>query len=468
MAIFWRKIDSDTTLANQPYSAFLVCGLTQNINGYPKDLTSQATAVWQSATPTVWASYDAYTGTVVSYDVGMNASQVTLTLQYSTVTAAVAGLVQIKHIEGGGVVTVELTPTTSVDSLSVDFTFQQPLSGIQSFFVGFKSNKAAESRGSVNLRGGVENQIFADNIGSTYPFNLSVGGHEIYDLLVIDAASANGVPNPIADSRREYQIGYFRHFANNNLGYHGTFTIWPELEQGAAFLPTAPIDSLQMGAHLYELGALKLLAISCQTSVANSSLAPMPLAHDLTTPLASLISIQQRSANALRPSLVNNSQSAGFLNNRLLAGSAITFCFSPQYETEARVQIGFRAFAFNQAQPFSSEIRLRIFDFENNLLGEASTIPNQMFKRIQPQPSYIGASTASVIANGIAAGVPNWSMRDAMPYSDISKGQPIQLSYQQLTFKPFFENDSKGDGVYTVKIDAQIDLYVYNLFARFI
>lgn len=468
MAEIWRKIDSDTTLANQPYSAFLACGLTRNINGYPKDLASQATAVWQSATPTVWASYDAYTGTVVSYDVGMNASQVTITLQYSTVTAAVAGLVQIKHIEAGGLVTVEITPTTTVDSLSVDFTFQQPVSGIQSFFVGFKSNKAAESRGSVNLRGGVANQIFADNIGSTYPFNLLVGGHEIYDLLVIDEASANGVPNPIADSRREYQIGYFRHFPNNNLGYHGTFTIWPELEQGAAFLPTAPSGSLQMGADLYELGALKLLAISCQTSVANTSLAPMPLAHDLTTPLASLISIQQRSANALRPSLVNNSQSAGFLNNRLPAGSAISFCFSPQYETVARVQVGFRAFAYNQAQPFSSEIRLRIFDFENTLLAEAALIPNQMFKRIQPQPSYIGASTASIVANGIAAGVPNWSMRDAMPYADISKGQPIQITYSQLTFKPFFENESKGDGVYTVKIDAQIDLYVYNLFARFI
>ena len=468
MAEIWRKIDSDTTLANQPYSAFLACGLTRNINGYPKDLTSQATAVWQSATPTVWASYDAYTGTVVSYDVGMNASQVTITLQYSTVTAAVAGLVQIKHIEAGGLVTVELTPTTVPDSLSVDFTFQQPVSGIQSFFVGFKSNKAAELRGSVNLRGGVANQIFADKIGSQYPFNLSVGGHEIYDLLVIDAASANGIPNPIANSRREYQIGHFRHYANNSLGYHGTFTIWPELEQGSAFLPTAPFGSLQMGAHLYELGALKLLAISCQTSVANTSLAPMPLAHDLTTPLASLISIQQRSANALRPSLVNNSQSAGFLNNRLPSGVKITFCFSPQYETEARVQVGFRAFAFNAAQRFNTPIRLGIYDFENTLLGEISTIPNQMFKRIQPQPSYIGSSISSIVANGIAAGVPNWSMRDAMPYADISKGEAIQLTYQRLTFKPFFENASKGDGVYTVKIWADIDLYVYNLFARFI
>jgi len=468
MAEIWRKIDSDTTLANQPYSAFLACGLTRNINGYPKDLSKQATAVWQSATPTVWASYDAYTGTVISFDVGMNVSQVTFTLQYSTVTAAVAGLLQFKHIEAGGLVTVELTPTTTVDELSVEFTFQQPLSGIQSFFVGFKSDKAAESRGSVNLRGGVANQIFADNISSTYPFSLSVGGHEIYDLLVIDAASANGIPNPIADSRREYQICHFRHYANNSLGYYGTFTLWPELEQGAAFLPTAPFNSLQIGADLYELGALKLLAISCQTSVANTSLAPTPLAHELTTPLASLISIQQRSANALRPSLVNNSQSAGFLNQLLRAGDAITFCFSPQYETAARVQVGFRAFAFNQAQPFSAEVRLRIFDFEETLLGEAVTIPNQMFKRIQPQPSYIGASTASIVANGIAAGVPNWSMRDAMPYADISKGQAIQLSYGQLTFLPFFENSSKGDGVYTVKIDAQIDLYIYNLFARFL
>jgi len=468
MAEIWRKIDSDTAQANQPYSAFLACGLTRNINGYPKDLTRQATAVWQSATETVWASFDAYTGTVVSFDVGMNASQVTLTLQYATATNNVAGLVQIRHIEAGGMVTVELTPSTNVSALPVEFTFQQPLSGIQSFFVGFKSNKAVESRGSVNLRGGVANQIFADKVGSTYPFSLAVGGHEIYDLLVIDAASVNGVPNPIADSRREYQIGYFRHFANSSLGYDGTFTIWPELEQGAAFLPTAPDGSLQIGADLYELGALRLRAISCQVGVASISNAPTPLAHDLATPLASLVSIQQRSANALRASLVNNSQSAGFLNQLLPAGNQITFCFSPQYETTAQVQVGFRAFAYNAAQSFMGDLRLRIFDHDEVLLGEAAILPNQQFKRIQPQTNYVGASTASVVANGIAAGVPHWAMRDAMPYLDITKGRPFQLVYEPLTFLPFFANDSKGDGVYTVKIDSTIDLYIYNLFARFI
>ena len=74
----WFKLDDDLTQPDEPLSAFLGYGLTRNVNAYPSALRRLGTFAYPTtsagAAKVKWASYWEPRGTVLTVDVGINAT----------------------------------------------------------------------------------------------------------------------------------------------------------------------------------------------------------------------------------------------------------------------------------------------------------------------------------------------------------------------------------------------------------
>ena len=86
----WKKLDDELTDPNteEPLSAFLVRGLTRNVNDYSTALTRGGAFAFANDTILMqWASYDQPTGFVFTVDVGIAATQVQFDIVGNTKTA---------------------------------------------------------------------------------------------------------------------------------------------------------------------------------------------------------------------------------------------------------------------------------------------------------------------------------------------------------------------------------------------
>ena len=160
----WKKLDDELTepTTQEPLSAFLVRGLTRNVNDYSTALTRGGAFAFDNETlPLQWASYDQPTGFVFTVDVGVAATQVQFDIVGNTKSSRVGGTLVVRHLDTS---TQIFTPIAGDDSLqvrTVSFDFVTPTSGPQGFFIGWQSD-VGDNLGWVRLRGGVENQVFCD------------------------------------------------------------------------------------------------------------------------------------------------------------------------------------------------------------------------------------------------------------------------------------------------------------------
>ena len=462
----WKKLDDELTDPNtqEPLSAFLVRGLTRNVNGYSTALTRGGAFAFANDTILMqWASYDQPTGFVFTVDVGIAATQVQFDIGGNTKTATAGGTLVVRHLDSSTQIFTPIAADTSLQLYTVSFDFVSPTTGLQGFFIGWQSD-VGEDLGWVRVRGGVENQIFVDegNGAGHWPFPVGAGlGTETHLLLRIDQVTNSGNVQPSADARRDYQICYFRHFTGNNPD--GTFVIWPELDQTPAVLPTRYQSNLQILGHVFDLGCFNLWSVSATTTEVQVGNAALPNAYDQTTALGSVAQAPSNFLTPVMPSLSNIVSTPGLFGRILRDGDTLYFPFAVQNTADFGVQVNFRAFSINLTQNNfdTPDFTFDVLDSTGTPVGTQTVLLKQSVPRYTPQPGYGASPSTLVCANGVYGNADEWGMRDSMPVVEVMRPTPIAMRWASNTL-----NRVVSSAVYTGQITCSSDIYLYAFFSR--
>lgn len=463
----WKKLDDELTDPNteEPLSAFLVRGLTRNVNDYSTALTRGGAFAFANDTILMqWASYDQPTGFVFTVDVGIAATQVEFDIVGNTKTATAGGTLVVRHLDSSTQIFTPIAADQTLTLRTVSFDFVSPTTGLQGFFIGWQSD-VGEDLGFVRLRGGVENQIFVNegNGGTHWHFPVGAGlGTETHLLLRIDPVTNSGNVQPSGDARRDYQICYFRHFNGNP---QGTFVIWPELDQTPAVLPTRYDAGLQVLGHVFDLGCFNLWSVSATVTEVRVGNAVLPNAYDQTTALGSIAQAPSNFLTPVMPSLSNVVSTPGLFGRILRAGDPLYFTFAVQNTADFGVQVNFRAFSINIAQPNfdTPDFFFDVLDNTGNPIGTQVYLSKQSVPRYTPQPGYGASPSTLVCANGVSSVADEWGMRDSMPVVEVMRPTPIAMRWSSTSLDPVAVG---GGNVYTGAITCTCDIYIYAFFSR--
>ena len=464
----WKKLDDELTdpIGEQPLSAFLVRGLTRNVNDYSTALTRGGAFAFPNDTILMqWASYDQPTGFVFTVDVGIAATQVQFDIFGNTKTATAGGTLVVRHLDTSTQIFTHIAADTSLQLYTVSFDFVRPMSGLQGFFIGWQSD-VGEDLGWVRVRGGVENQIFVDegNGAGHWPFPVGAGlGTETHLLIRIDQVTNSGNVQPSGDARRDYQICYFRHFTGNNPD--GTFVIWPELDQTPAVLPLRYQSNLQILGSVFELGCFNLWSVAATTTEVRVGNAALPNAYDQATALNSVARSPSNFLTPAMPSLSNILSSPGRFGRVLRANDILYFTFAVQNDGDFGVQVNFRAFSINLAQPNfdTPDFTFDVLDNSGNPIGTQVYLSKQSVPRYTPQPGYGASASTLVCANGAYGNADEWGMRDSMPVVEVMRVAPISMRWAETRLPPVVAG---GSNVFTGQITCTSDIYIYAFFSR--
>jgi hypothetical protein len=468
----WFKLDDTLTQYDEPLSAFLGYGLTRNVNAYPSALRRLGTFAYPTtsagAAKVKWASYWEPRGTVLTVDVGINATDFVFNVFYKTTNAAIGGKLYLRHLDSGAQVQVVIAGTASATSVEIPFTTTQPLSGLQGFMVGFQSDVSEDGVGSVEIAGAVGNQVFCEPAGSAYPFTLATGYYEMYHLLKIDPAVTR--PAPRARSLLNYQVCAFRHNTNPNRPPHGVLLIWPEIEIQPAILPTSETagggDKIE--AAIYELGRLELFSITVEVVRALDQGLLAPLAYQQTTIINGLNNQINASMMELQPDAGSLLTSDGYLGCVLPAGEQATFAFFIQVtDSVQQLLVSFQCVTFNGDQTTSPDITFGVRDDLNTAIGSDITYTEVSVPRVSGQPTRSSRPDTTVYMNGVLAGDEQWGMRDAMLEREATKSTPVRFTWGPNDAGAFERGvDGSDDSVYYGRITATSDLYIFGFNCR--
>jgi hypothetical protein len=468
----WFKLDDTLTQYDEPLSAFLGYGLTRNVNAYPSALRRLGTFAYPTtsagAAKVKWASYWEPRGTVLTVDVGINATDFVFNVFYKTTNAAIGGKLYLRHLDSGAQVQVVIAGTASATSVEIPFTTTQPLSGLQGFMVGFQSDVSEDGVGSVEIAGAVGNQVFCEPAGSAYPFTLATGYYEMYHLLKIDPAVTR--PAPRARSLLNYQVCAFRHNTNPNRPPHGVLLIWPEIEIQPAILPTSETagggDKIE--AAIYELGRLELFSITVEVVRALDQGLLAPLAYQQTTIINGLNNQINASMMELQPDAGSLLTSDGYLGCVLPAGEQATFAFFIQVtDSVQQLLVSFQCVTFNGDQTTSPDITFGVRDDLNTAIGSDITYTEVSVPRVSGQPTRSSRPDTTVYMNGVLAGDEQWGMRDAMLEREATKSTPVRFTWgPNLAGEIERGVDGSADSVYYGVIVATSDLYIFGFNCR--
>jgi hypothetical protein len=239
--------------------------------------------------------------------------------------------------------------------------------------------------------------------------------------------------------------------------------IWPELDQTPAVLPTRYDAGLQVLGHVFELGCFQLWSVSATTTEVQVGNAGLPNAYDQTTALGSIAQAPSNFLTPVMPSLSNIVSTPGLFGRVLRAGDRLEFTFAVQNGADFGVQVNFRAFSINIAQPNfdTPTFYFDVLDSTGNPIGTQVLLEKQSVPRFVPQTAYGASSSSLVCANGVSSNADEWGMRDAMPVVEVMRPTPIAMRYPTTTFDKLATG-----GIYTGQITATSDLYIFAFFSR--
>lgn len=468
----WFKLDNDLTQPDQPLSAFLGYGLTRNVNAYPSALRRLGTFAYpttdEGAAKVKWASYWEPRGTVLTVDVGINATDFVFKVFYKTTNAALGGQLYVRHLDSGAQVQVPVGGSASPTTVEVPFTTTQPLSGLQGFMVGWQSDVSESTVGDVELAGAVGNQVFCEPAGAAYPFSLATGYYEMYHLLKLDTADLR--PAPAARALRNYQVCAFRHNISSERPPHGVLLIWPEIEIQPAVLPTESTTgggSKPTGG-IYELGRIELFSITVEVARALDQGLQKPYAYQQTTIINELNNQINASMMELQPDAGSLLTSGGYLGCVLPAYEEATFAFFVQtLDSVQQLHVSFQCVTYNGAQTSFPTINFGVRDYQNNTIGTDITYTEVSVPRFGAQRTRGREPGNTVYMNGVLAGDQNWGMRDAMLSREVTKSTPVRFTWGP-NLEGGIAQGSNGttDAVYYGTITANTDLYIFGFNCR--
>ena len=204
-------------------------------------------------------------------------------------------------------------------------------------------------------------------------------------------------------------------------------------------------------------------ATTTEVQVGNAGL---PNAYDQTTALGSIAQAPSNFLTPVMPSLSNIVSTPGLFGRVLRAGDPLQFTFAVQNSADFGVQVNFRAFSINIAQPNfdTPTFYFDVLDNIGNPIGSQVLLEKQSVPRFVPQTAYGASSSSLVCANGVSSVADEWGMRDAMPVVEVMRPTPIAMRWQPGADLGFVALG--GDGVYTGQITATSDLYIFAFFSR--
>ena len=468
----WFKLDDDLTQPDEPLSAFLGYGLTRNVNAYPSALRRLGTFAYpttdEGAAKVKWASYWEPRGTVLTVDVGINATDFVFKVFYKTTNAALGGQLYVRHLDSGAQVQVAIAGSASPTSVEVPFTTTQPLSGLQGFMVGWQSNVSESTVGDVELAGAVGNQVFCEPAGSAYPFTLATGYYEMYHLLKLDTGDLR--PAPAARALRNYQVCAFRHNINSERPPHGVLLIWPEIEIQPAVLPTESTTgggSKPTGG-IYELGRIELFSITVEVARALDQGLQKPYAYQQTTIINELNNQINASMMELQPDAGSLLTSGGYLGCVLPAYEEATFAFFVQtLDSVQQLHVSFQCVTYNGEQTSFPDINFGVRDYQGSEVGKDITYTEVSVPRFGAQRTRGREPSNTVYMNGVLAGDQNWGMRDAIMSREVTKSTPVRFTWGPNSEGEIAQAiDGATDAVYYGTITANTDLYNFGFNCR--
>ena len=468
----WFKLDDDLTQPDEPLSAFLGYGLTRNVNAYPSELRRLGTFAYpttgEGAAKVKWASYWEPRGTVLTVDVGINATDFVFKVFYKTTNAAIGGKLYVRHLDSGAQVQVAIAGSAATTSVEVPFTTTQPLSGLQGFMVGWQSDVSESKVGDVELAGAVGNQVFCEPAGANWPFTLATGYYEMYHLLKLD--TGNLQPAPSANALRNYQVCAFRHNVNNRRPPHGVLLIWPEIEIQPAVLPTESTTGggPKATGGIYELGRIELFSITVEVARALDQGLQNPYAYQQTTIINELNNQINASMMELQPDAGSLLTSGGYLGCVLPAGDEATFAFFVQTDKSVQqLHVSFQCVTYNGEQTSFPDITFGVRDYQGNGVGTDITYTEVSVPRFGAQRTRGREPSNTVYMNGVLAGDQNWGMRDAILSREVTKSTPVRFTWGPNA-KGDIQQGSNGttDAVYYGTITATTDLYIFGFNCR--
>jgi len=468
----WFKLDDTLAAADEPLSAFLGYGLTRNVNAYPSALRRLGTFAYPTtsagAAKVKWASYNEPRGTVLTVDVGINATDFVFNVFYKTTNAAIGGKLYVRHLDSGAQVIVSVAGTASLTSEEIPFTTTQPLSGLQGFMVAWQSDVSEDGVGEVEIDGAVGNQVFCSPASGAYPFTLATGYYEMYHLLKFGTAETR--PAPPGRSLLNYQVCAFRHNVNAERPPHGVLLIWPEIEIQPAILPTDSTTSGgdKISADLYELGRIELFSITVEVARALDQGLLAPLANQQTTIINGLNNQINASMMELQPDAGSLLTSDGYLGCVLPAGEEATFAFFIQVDDSVQqLLVSFQCVTFNGDQSNSPDITFGVRDDLNTAIGSGITYTEVSVPRFSGQPTRTSRAGTLIPMNGVLAGDENWGMRDAMLAREVTKSTPVRFTWGPNVAGDFTRgSNGSTDSVYYGRIVATSDLYSFGFNCR--
>ena len=117
------------------------------------------------------------------------------------------------------------------------------------------------------------------------------------------------------------------------------------------------------------------------------------------------------------PSLSNILTSPGRFGRILRAGDTLYFTFAVQNKANFGVQVNFRAFSINLAQPNfdTPTFTFDVLDSAGTPVGTPVLLEKQSVPRYTPRPGYAATGNTLVCANGVYGNADEWGMRDSMP-----------------------------------------------------
>ena len=468
----WFKLDDTLTVGDEPLSAFLGYGLTRNVNAYPSALRRLGTFAYPTtsagAAKVKWASYSEPRGTVLTVDVGINATDFVFNVFYRTTNAAIGGKLYVRHLDSGAQVQVVIAGTASLTSEEIPFTTTQPLSGLQGFMVAFQSDVSESTVGDVELAGAVGNQVFCEPAAGAYPFTLATGYHEMYHLLKIDTANLR--PAPAARALLNYQVCAFRHNINSQRPPHGVLLIWPEIEMQPAILPTESTvgGGTKPTGGIYELGRLELFSITVEVARALDQQLQAPFAYQQTTIINGINNQINATMMELQPNAGSLLTTGGYLGCVLPAGQEATFAFFIQTkESVQQLLVSFQCVTFNGDQNTSPDITFGVRDALNTAVGTDITYTEVSVPRFSASVSRAHDADGTIYMNGVLAGDENWGMRDAMLTREVTKSTPVRFTWgPNVAGEIAWGEDASTDTVYYGRIVATCDLYIFGFNCR--
>lgn len=459
----WKKIDDATTVEQQPYSAFLSKRLTTNVNAYPTDLARNNVSAWPYETPVRWASYGQPTGTIVTVDCGLNARQLRFRISYRTDTNTAGGTIVIQHVDSLTRTNRFVAPDTRPTTIDIDFVLTTPVRGVQSFFVGWISDDDV-TLGTVAVKGGVANQIYLAT-GGTWAFPVAAGqSAEMHARLHFNDTPNVGELAPFGNARLDYQVCLFSHRQGNNP--HAVFTIWPELEQTPAFLPTFYNNGLQLVGTLIGLGVLNLYGVAAIVTDATDGTLTAPTAFAQTTPPTALANNIGNALTRLRPALCNNVSSTGMLGCVLPAEEPLSFAFAIQNKVDTGIAVNFKCYGYNGAEVSNPDFTLTVFDaLTDNVVIGPITLSKVSVPRMQPQTTESESAAAAFAVNGIVASEGKWGLRDSLPLTQTNRGTTIRFLTDATRIGAI---EIGGVNALYATITATTDVYIYGFSARLV